>query len=92
MLRNTMRTWLQKQKKKVESKAVAEAATPAAEPTPAPAEVQPTVDGAEKPVESIEDAPAGQDGAVDQSAAGSVVGDTPRPASAAPQQEEVSMY
>ncbi|KAL1606462.1 hypothetical protein SLS60_003866 [Paraconiothyrium brasiliense] len=86
-LRNTMRVWLQKQKKKEEVKAASEAPpTPAVEPTPAPSEAQPPNDSSDKPIESIEKAPRTEDSGVDQSAADSVVED--RPASAAPQREE----
>jgi len=64
-LRGTMRAWLVKQKKKDE-RAAAQAATPAPEVTPAPTEVQPTIDDADKPTQSIEqpdqaeDFPAGE--------------------------------
>jgi hypothetical protein len=54
-LRGTMRAWLVKQKKKDE-RAAAQAATPATEATPAPAEVQPTIEDADRPTESIEQA------------------------------------
>ncbi|KAF2449055.1 hypothetical protein P171DRAFT_518468 [Karstenula rhodostoma CBS 690.94] len=93
-LRNTMRVWLQKQKKKEETKAAdakaasEAAATPVVEPTPAPAEVQGLVDSADKPVESIEHAIRTDDGTADPSAAEHVAeGD---PVSAAPQHEEGS--
>ncbi|KAJ4356530.1 uncharacterized protein N0V89_004564 [Didymosphaeria variabile] len=86
-LRNTMRVWLQKQKKKEELKAASEVPpTPAVEPTPAPSEAQLPNDSSDKPVESIEEAPRTEHGGVDQSAADSVIED--RPASAAPQREE----
>ena len=56
-LRNTMRVWLQKQKKKEEAKAVSQVATPVVEATPAPSEVQPAGDAAEKSAEGLEGAP-----------------------------------
>lgn len=55
-LRNTMRVWLQKQKKKEEAKAAAQATTPVAETTPAVADAPSEVDGADKPVDSVEEA------------------------------------
>ncbi|EFQ95177.1 hypothetical protein PTT_06899 [Pyrenophora teres f. teres 0-1] len=67
-LRNTMRVWLQKQKKKEEAKAVAKAATPPVEVTPAAPEVQPVAGGIEKPVDSIEETPKAENGAVEQAA------------------------
>ncbi|CAG5178485.1 uncharacterized protein ALTATR162_LOCUS8724 [Alternaria atra] len=67
-LRNTMRVWLQKQKKKEEAKAAAQAATPPVEVTPAASEVQPVGDGAEKPVDSVEDTPKAEDNAAEQAA------------------------
>ena len=67
-LRNTMRVWLQKQKKKEEAKAVAQAATPPVEVTPAAPEVQPVAGGTEKPVDSIEETPKAENGAVEQAA------------------------
>jgi hypothetical protein len=66
-----MRVWLQKQKKKEEAKAAAQAVTPPVEATSAAPEVQPVGDGAEKPVDSVEEAPKAQD-ASDEQAAGSV--------------------
>ncbi|KAJ4986139.1 pre-mRNA-splicing factor 38B [Stagonosporopsis vannaccii] len=57
-LRNTMRVWLQKQKKKEDAKAAAQAATPAPEITPAATEVPSEVEGADKPIDSVEDVPA----------------------------------
>lgn len=59
-LRNTMRVWLQKQKKKEEAKAVSQAATPA------PSEVQPTGDAAEKSAEGLEGAPKSEDAPADE--------------------------
>jgi hypothetical protein len=67
-LRNTMRVWLQKQKKKEEAKAAAQAATPPVEVTPAAPEVQPVGDGAEKPVDSVEDTLKAEDGVAEQAA------------------------
>ncbi|KAF3041044.1 hypothetical protein E8E11_006794 [Didymella keratinophila] len=57
-LRNTMRVWLQKQKKKEEAKTAAQAATPVAETTPAATEAPSEVEGADKPVHSVEEATA----------------------------------
>lgn len=54
-LRNTMRVWLQKQKKK-EEKATTAVATPPVDTTPAPAEASQANDATEKPVESVESA------------------------------------
>ncbi|KAF2846452.1 hypothetical protein T440DRAFT_521815 [Plenodomus tracheiphilus IPT5] len=61
-LRNTMRVWLQKQKKKEDAKAaqVTTAALPVEVTAVAP-EVQPVGEPAEKPVESVEEAPVAQD-------------------------------
>lgn len=53
-----MRVWLQKQKKKEEAKAAAQVATPPVEAAP---EVQPVGEAAEKPMESVEKAPAAED-------------------------------
>ena len=63
-----MRVWLQKQKKKEEAKAAAQAATPPVEVTPAAPEVQPVGDGAEKPVDSVEDTLKAEDGVAEQAA------------------------
>ncbi|KAL5115382.1 hypothetical protein ACEQ8H_006758 [Pleosporales sp. CAS-2024a] len=52
-LRNTIRVWLQKQKKK-EEKAATQASATSLETTPAAPEVQPPGDAADKPVDSIE--------------------------------------
>ncbi|EUC47981.1 hypothetical protein COCMIDRAFT_34543 [Bipolaris oryzae ATCC 44560] len=70
-LRNTMRVWLQKQKKKEEAKAAAQAATPPVEATPAAPEVQPVSENIDKPVDSIEEPPKAED-SVAEEAAGSV--------------------
>lgn len=57
-LRNTMRVWLQKQKKKEEAKAASQAPPTPVETTPAAPEVQPVGgDAADRPVESIEETP-----------------------------------
>lgn len=63
-----MRVWLQKQKKKEEAKAAAQAATPPVEVTPAAPEVLPVGDGAEQPVDSVEDAHKAEGGAAEQAA------------------------
>lgn len=62
-----MRVWLQKQKKKEEAKAAAQAATPVPESTSSIAEVSGGVEGADKPVDSVEEATA-----TDNAAAGLV--------------------
>lgn len=90
-LRNTMRIWLQKQKKKEETKAASEAPpTPAVDPTPAQSEAPPATDTPDKPVGSVEDAASNQDAVVDPGAVEGVADDTSRQASAVPQREEVS--
>jgi hypothetical protein len=61
-----MRVWLQKHKKKEEAKAAAQPATPPVEMTPTAPEVQPVGDGAEKPVDSIEEAPKAEDAPIEQ--------------------------
>lgn len=50
-----MRVWLQKQKKKEEAKAAAQAATPVPETTPAATEAPSEVEGADKPIDSVEE-------------------------------------
>ncbi|KAF1937405.1 hypothetical protein EJ02DRAFT_385705 [Clathrospora elynae] len=67
-LRSTMRSWLQKQKKKEEAKAAAQPATPPVEVTPAAPEVQPVADGAERPVDSVEETPKADDVPVEEAA------------------------
>lgn len=67
-LRNTMRVWLQKQKKKEEAKAAAQAATPPIEVTPAAPEVQPIGEGTDKPVDSVEEPPKAEDVAAEEAA------------------------
>jgi hypothetical protein len=52
-----MRVWLQKQKKKEEAKAAAQAPPTPVSTTPAAPQVQPAGDSADKPVESVEEAP-----------------------------------
>ncbi|KAF1847538.1 uncharacterized protein K460DRAFT_392874 [Cucurbitaria berberidis CBS 394.84] len=54
-LRNTMRVWLEKRKKKEEAKAAAQVTTPPVEGTPAAPEVQPAGPVADKPVESVDE-------------------------------------
>jgi hypothetical protein len=63
-----MRVWLQKQKKKEEAKAAAQAATPPVEVTPAAPEVQPVSEGAEKPVDSVEEPPQAENGVAEEAA------------------------
>jgi hypothetical protein len=62
-LRNTMRVWLQKQKKKDETRATAtpQIATPSIEPTPAPADAQSQEETGDRPADSVEGAPKADD-------------------------------
>lgn len=91
-LRNTMRVWLQKQKKKEEAKAAAQAATPAPETTPAATEVQSEVEGADKPIDSVEGAPATGDASAESTAAAVDAGEEPlRTVSASAQPNEVGL-
>ncbi|KAH8704661.1 hypothetical protein GQ44DRAFT_716409 [Phaeosphaeriaceae sp. PMI808] len=78
-LRNTMRVWLQKQRKKEEAKAATQAPPTPIEPTPATSDVQPAGDAAEKPVESIEEGTK-TEGAGDEQAAVEKTGDVGRQA------------
>lgn len=64
-----MRVWLQKQKKKEEAKAAAQAATPVVETTPAANEAPSEADGADKPVDSVEEIPATGDALANPAAA-----------------------
>ncbi|KAF2624659.1 hypothetical protein BU25DRAFT_413205 [Macroventuria anomochaeta] len=74
-LRNTMRIWLQKQKKKEEAKAAAQAATPVPETTPAATEAPSEVEGADKPIDSVEEAPATDDAPAEGTATATTTGD-----------------
>ncbi|KAF2714598.1 hypothetical protein K504DRAFT_496520 [Pleomassaria siparia CBS 279.74] len=65
--RNTMRTWLQKQKKKEDAKAASKAATPPAEETPEVAGAQSAAEAADRPIESIESATRPEDFASNES-------------------------
>jgi len=86
-----MRIWLQKQKKKEEAKAAAQATPAPVETTPPAAEVQPTGDGADKPVESIEEAPKAE-GAGSEDVAHEKAEDASQPTgSVAPQTNEVGL-
>jgi len=67
-LRNTIRIWLQKQKKKEEKAATQTPATPV-EAAPAAPEVQPPSDAADRPVDSIEEASKAEGISDDQAAA-----------------------
>ncbi|KAF2027991.1 hypothetical protein EK21DRAFT_102190 [Setomelanomma holmii] len=67
-LRNTMRVWLQKQKKKEGAKAAAAPPIPV-EATPAAPEVQPVGDAADRPIESVEEAPKAEAVSDEQNAA-----------------------
>lgn len=61
-----MRVWLQKQKKKEENKAATKPATPPVEVTPAAPEVQPVGEGAEKPVDSVEEPSKAENGVAEE--------------------------
>ncbi|CAO2651487.1 Nn.00g040570.m01.CDS01 [Neocucurbitaria sp. VM-36] len=54
-LRNTMRVWLEKRKKKEEAKAAAQAATPPGDGTPAARDVQPVGHVVDKSAESVDE-------------------------------------
>jgi hypothetical protein len=87
-----MRIWLQKQKKKEEAKAAAQAATPVPETTPAATEAQPEAEGVDKPIDSIEEAPATVDASVEQATAAPDAGDAElRTVSASAQPNEVGV-
>ena len=88
-----MRVWLQKQKKKEEAKAAAQAATPAAETTPAATEAPSEVEGADKPVDSVEEATAPADASAEPaSTATEVVDGEPRGVSASVHPNEVGLH
>ncbi|KAH6625791.1 hypothetical protein C7974DRAFT_338058 [Boeremia exigua] len=74
-LRNTMRVWLQKQKKKEEAKAAAQAATPAPEITPAVTEAPFELEGADKPIDSVEETPVAGDAPAAPAAPAGDIGD-----------------
>lgn len=88
-----MRVWLQKQKKKEEAKAAAQATTPVAEATPAATEAPSEVEGADKPVDSVEEATVPGD-APTESATGTTeaVDGEPRAVSASAQPNEVGFH
>lgn len=87
-LRNTMRVWLQKQKKKEEAKNTPVIATPVSA-TPA-TEAPTSVDPGDKPVESFEDGLRVEDATEQQASATGGDGDASLPAeSVAPQEKEV---
>jgi hypothetical protein len=87
-LRNTMRVWLQKQKKKEEAKNTPVIATPVSA-TPA-AEAPTPVDAADKPVESIEDGSKADEPIDQQAFAAGGDGEAGLPVdSATPQEKEV---
>jgi hypothetical protein len=92
-LRNTMRVWLQKQKKKGESKSAPQIAMPPVEPTPPATEGEQAADSADKPVTSVEGGPKTED-PVDQPPAPAEGGeDAGRPPlSAVSASNEVSGY
>jgi hypothetical protein len=94
-LRNTMRVWLQKQKKKEEAKAAAAASQAPSTPvetTPAAPEVQPVGDIGEKPVESIEEASKAGAAGGEQVAADKSGDADERAGSVAVQPAEVGLY
>lgn len=92
-LRNTMRVWLEKRKKKEEAKAAAQEATPPVEVTPAASEVQPAGDMVEKPTESIEEVAKAENVSVEQGSlvAGNAGDATERIGSASAQPNEVGL-
>jgi hypothetical protein len=87
-----MRVWLQKQKKKEETKAAAKAVTPPVENTPAAAEVQPVGDAAEKPVDSVEATPQAEGVSGEEAAVGNAGEAEQRAGSAALQPKEVGLH
>ncbi|KAF1927459.1 uncharacterized protein M421DRAFT_421872 [Didymella exigua CBS 183.55] len=92
-LRNTMRVWLQKQKKKEEAKAAAQAATPVAEATPAAIEAPSEVEGADKPIDSVEEVTASGDVPAESAVTAAEGGDArPRTVSASAQPNEVGLH
>lgn len=85
-----MRIWLQKQKKKEEAKAAAQAATHVPETTPAATEAPSEVEGADKPVNSVEEAPATGEASTEPTAVETDAGDGEvRTVSASAQPNEV---
>lgn len=89
-LRNTIRIWLQKQKKKEEKAATQAPATPV-EATPAAPEVQPPSDAADRPVDSIEEA-SKVEGIRDDQATAENSRDVDERAGSAVQPNEVGLY
>ena len=88
-----MRIWLQKQKKKEEAKAAAQAATPVPETTPAVTEAPSELEGADKPIDSVEEAPATGDASVEPATATTDAGEgEKRTASASAQPNEVGWH
>jgi hypothetical protein len=84
--------WLQKQKKKEEAKAAAQVPPAFVETTPAAPEVQPVGDAADKPVESIEEAPNAEGNNGEETAVESGADAVQRAGSPAPQPNEVGLY
>jgi hypothetical protein len=83
-LRNTMRAWLQKQKKKEEAKNASQAPTPTVAATPVPAETQQPTDAADRPVQSVETVPKSEVATDEQAtAAAEDQGDAPAPGGSA---------
>jgi hypothetical protein len=92
-LRNTMRVWLQKQKKKEEAKAAAQAAAPAAEATAAATEAPSEVEGADKPIDSVEEAAASRDAPAEFAATTTeATEEEPRAVSASVRPNEVGLH
>lgn len=89
-LRNTMRVWLQKQRKKEEAKVTAQTATPAPEAN-SPATGGPVLaEGADKPLDSVEVAATAGDASFESAAAPTDAEDgTLRTVSASAQPKEV---
>ena len=79
-LRNTMRAWLQKNKKKEDAKNASQAPTSTVTATPVPSEPQHSVEAADKPVESVETVTR-EEGATDEQATAAAEGkdDVPAP-------------
>lgn len=87
-----MRIWLQKQKKKEEAKAAAQAATPVVETTPAATEAPSEVESADKPIDSVEEAPVTGSVVAEPAAAATDTGDgEKRTVSASAQPNEVGL-
>lgn len=88
-----MRIWLQKQKKKEEAKAAAQAVTPVPEPTPVTTEAPSELEGADRPIDSVEEATATGDEPIEPATATKDVGEgEKRVVSASAQPNEVGWH